>query len=614
MSNWKRVSVILGTVLIAAAIWIAPSAQSARGPAVIQGSAKSTDGAPMEGVTVSARAADRSFTTSVFSDRQGNYQFPSLDAGQYQVWAQAVGFEAARAEFALAGARVERTFTMTPITDVGRIVKQMSGVEFLRSLPQSTAADRRMVHVYKNNCTGCHTASHALGNRWDSRGWGVLVDLMSVFPSTGEPVPAMRPTAERRGNPTINAYRDELAEYLGRARGATELSDLKLLPRPTGEATQVVITEYDLPRTDGPLHFDNGSDWSMGTPSRFVGRAAHDVWPDADGNIWMADDIVPQRTFAKLDPRTGKVTDYALKGHEGKTIGTHSIVVDHTGKVWGAGEEGAFVMLDPRTGQFKQFERPAGMKATVGGTLDVDSKGNPWATSTNGAIKLNPATGEYTHYEGPPAPEGLCGTDCGGWGTYGVTVDRNDNAWVTNPGLDRVLKIDARTADVTAVNLTPLALPEATEVDRQRRRTVRASQNSAPPGHKAPRRLAADPNADVVWVALYTSDRLARIDTKTNQVKEYPLPTPYSSPYAAAVDKNGVVWINTMNHDVLTKFDPKTERFTEYTLPTRGTEIRHVQVDNRTDPVTVWAPYNRTNKVVRLQFRAAPAQQTRAGR
>jgi virginiamycin B lyase len=391
------------------------------------------------------------------------------------------------------------------------------------------------------------------------------------------------------------------------------LSDLKLLPRPTGEATQLVITEYDLPRTDQPLHFDNGSDWSMGTPSRIIGRAAHDVWPDAGGNIWMADDMVPERTFARLDPRTGKVTDYALEGHDGKTIATHSVVVDHSGRVWGTGE-GNFVMFDPRTGQLKEFPRPAGMRASVGGTLDVDSKGNPWATSLNGVIKLDPATGQYTHYEGPPASEGLCGTPCGGWGTYGNTVDRDDNVWATNPGLDRVLKIDSRTGRVTAVNLEPLAMPEVTDVDRQRRQTLRASQNSAPVGHKAPRRLAADPNADVVWVALYTSDRIARIDTKTHQVKEYPLPTRYASPYALAVDKNGVVWINTMNHDALTKFDPRTERFTEYYLPTRGTEIRHVQVDNTTNPVTVWAPYNRTNKVVRLQFRASTTQQTRASR
>lgn len=613
MSNWKWLSLVFGTVLVAAGIWATPAAQS-RGPGIIQGNIKSADGAPMEGVIVSARAADKSFTTSVFTDRQGKYTFPSLEAGQYKVWAQAVGFEAGRSEFALTGSRVDRDFTLAAIKDARRIVKQMSGVEYLQSLPQSTPADRRMVHAFKNNCTGCHTASYTLQNRWDSRGWGLLVDLMTVFPSTGEPVPAMRPTSDRRGSPMIAAYRDELAEYLGRVRGATELTDLKLLPRPTGEATQLVITEYDLPRTDRPLHFDNGSDWSMGTPSRFIGRAAHDVWPDAEGNVWMADDMVPQRTFAKLDPRTGKVTDYALKGHDGKTVGTHSVVVDHAGRVWGTGEDGNFAMLNPRTGELKGFPRPAGMRASVGGTLDVDSKGNPWATSLNGVIKLDPATGQYTHYEGPPAPEGLCGTPCGGWGTYGNTVDRDDNVWATNPGLDRVLKIDSRTGRVTAIYLEPLAMPEVTDVDRQRRQTLRASQNSAPPGHKAPRRLAADPNADVVWVALYTADRIARIDTKTNQVKEYPLPTRYASPYALAVDKNGAVWINAMNHDALTKFDPRTERFTEYYLPTRGTEIRHVQIDNRTDPPTVWAPYNRTNKVVRLQVRATAAQQTRASR
>jgi streptogramin lyase len=614
MSKSKWLWLVLGTALVAAGLWTTPAAQTGGGAATIQGNVKSADGAAMEGVIISARAADKSFTTSVFSDRQGNYAFPPLDARQYKVWAQAVGFEAGRAEFTLASARVERNFTMSPLKDVARIVKQMDGVEYLRSLPQNTVADRRMVHAYKNNCTGCHTASYTLQNRWDSNGWGILVDLMTVFPSTGEPVPGLRPTAERPGNRMIAAYRNELAEYLGRARGATELSDLKLSPRPTGEATQVVITEFDLPRTDRPLHFDNGSDWSMGTPSRFIGRAAHDVWLDANGMVWIADDMVPKRTFARLDPTTGTVTDYALAGEDGKSIATHSVVVDHTARIWATGDDGNFSMLDSRTGEMKNFRRQAGMRPAVGGTLDVDSKGNPWATSTNGAIKLDVATGQYTHYEGPQAPEGICGAECGGWGTYGITIDRNDNAWVTNPGLDRLLRVDGRTGQVTAVNFAPLVIPEVTEVDRQRRLTVRGGQNSAPPGQKAPRRLAADPNADFLWVAMYTSDRLARVDTRTNEIKEYPLPTPYGSPYATAVDKTGTVWINTMNHDVLTKFDPKTERFTEYPLPTRGTEIRQVQVDNRTDPVTVWAPYNRTNKIVRLQFRSAAGQQTRAAR
>ena len=602
MSNWKLLSLTLGVILVMAGVWTSPAAQSAAAPGVVQGTITSADGAAMEGVTVSARAADASFTTTVYTDQDGNYEFPPIDGGQYSIWAQAVGFEADRSEFAMAGATVDRDFTMAPLTNTADIVKQMSGVEYLQSLPQSTPADRRMAHAYKNNCTGCHTASYTLQNRWDEHGWGVLVDLMTVFPSSGVPPPAMRPTPARTGNAMIKAYRDELAEYLGRARGATELSDLKLLPRPTGEATQVVITEYDIPRTDMPNHFDNGSDWSMGTPSRIIGRAIHDVWADAEGKIWLADDMVPGRTFAMLDPDTGDVTEYGLEDDEGKTIGTHSLVVDHIGRVWGTGDS-TFVMLDPRTGELTNFERPAGMTQTVGGTLDVDSDGNPWATSRNGAITVDAETGTYTHYAGPPAPEGFCGEECGNWGTYGVTMDRDDNAWATNPGLDRVLKVDSQTGDVTAVNFEPLVSPIVTDVDRTRRRTVRASQNSAPPGQKAPRRNAADPNADVVWTAMYTSDRISKINTQTNEITEYQMPTEYSAPYALAVDKNGVVWINTMNHDVITKFDPTTEQFTEYSLPTRGTEIRHVQVDNSTAIPTVWAPYNRTNKVVRLQFR-----------
>ena len=117
----------------------------------------------------------------------------------------------------------------------------------------------------------------------------------------------------------------------------------------------------------------------------------------------MADDLVPNRTLAKLDPRTGKVTDYALKGEDGKSITTHSVVVDSVGRVWATGD-GNFVMYDTRNGDFKEFRRPAGMRASVGGTLDVDSKGNPSLIRVEGLNGL----GYHSPTENPagvaPAP------------------------------------------------------------------------------------------------------------------------------------------------------------------------------------------------------------------
>ena len=120
MSNWKWLLLIIGTVLITAGGRTAP-AQSSGAAGVIQGNIKSADGGPMEGVVVSARASGKSFTTSVFTDGQGNYTFPSLDAGQYKLWAQAVGFDAARSEFALMGTGINRSLTMARIKDVGRL-------------------------------------------------------------------------------------------------------------------------------------------------------------------------------------------------------------------------------------------------------------------------------------------------------------------------------------------------------------------------------------------------------------------------------------------------------------------------------------------------------------
>ena len=102
----------------------------------------------------------------------------------------------------------------------------------------------------------------------------------------------------------------------------------------------------------------------------------------------------------------------------------------------------------------------------------------------------------------------------------------------------------------------------------------------------------------------FFADRLAKIDARSKKVTEYPLPHRFSQPYSATVNtKDHTVWITMLNSDRIAKFDPSTEKFTEYVLPTRGTEIRYIQVDSSTNPPTVWLPYDRTNKIARIQFR-----------
>ncbi|MGN6715761.1 MAG: carboxypeptidase-like regulatory domain-containing protein, partial [Candidatus Binatia bacterium] len=57
---------------------------------VVAGTITSIAGEKMAGVIVSARREGSTITTSVFTDETGNYYFPPLPNGQYQVWAQAL--------------------------------------------------------------------------------------------------------------------------------------------------------------------------------------------------------------------------------------------------------------------------------------------------------------------------------------------------------------------------------------------------------------------------------------------------------------------------------------------------------------------------------------------
>ena len=64
--------------------------------AVLSGTITSAAGEKLGGVTVSAKPADGTVTTTVFTDAAGDYYFPPLPAGKYRVWAQAVSFATPR--------------------------------------------------------------------------------------------------------------------------------------------------------------------------------------------------------------------------------------------------------------------------------------------------------------------------------------------------------------------------------------------------------------------------------------------------------------------------------------------------------------------------------------
>ncbi len=615
--NRSRNSCRLGVlVVLLASVAAAPSAfaQYAPGGPKFRGTVKSPEGKPLEGVTVSVRGEGKTFVTTVFTNQQGVYVFPPLEKGlKYSLWAQAQGFQTARLNVD-AGSGEMQAVAGLQLQPLANFEKQLTGVEWMNSFPENTPAEKREKRIYAANCSGCHANQFTLQNRFDAESWGKIVSVMSLN-SNGTP---MRPNAA--GTPTINAYKDEIVRFLTKVRGPVPANyELKPLPRPTGEAAQIVITEFDLPRPEDPpeSYMHDGSDWMEGTPSRWQGRAAHDAAVGPDGSIYLSDENTLGASVFKLDVTTGNVASYKFPARNGGVASTHGMAVDPEGNIWTNNQSNNNLLkFDPKTERFVEFLRPETMPGARN-TVAVDQKvhkGIVWSATfqdkavkldpvtgksifQNGAVRLDPTTGKYSFY---PL---ITGKD-----TYGVTVDREGNAWFSSPGSDRVDVANAqtgKTAEIVFEPTGPESGMEITGADRENYSKLYALQNSATPLHNCPRRIGADPNADVVWVALYCADKIAKIDTHTHQVTQYAMPHKYSYPYGLAVDNQHNVWINLNNADMLAKFDPATETFTEYQMPSRGTVMRHVTINNSVSPPEIIAAETGLNKVARIQFRKA---------
>src|SRR5688572_2738455 len=122
---------IIGTLSVAPALM-----QNGEGTGALAGTVKSADGTMMEGVVVSARSADHTWTTSVYSDARGQYKFPPLRAGQYAIWAQAKGYAVAKANANVAQGEAVADMRLEPLKDAKAIGRQLDGPEWFAALPE----------------------------------------------------------------------------------------------------------------------------------------------------------------------------------------------------------------------------------------------------------------------------------------------------------------------------------------------------------------------------------------------------------------------------------------------------------------------------------------------
>ncbi|HEY7241780.1 MAG TPA: carboxypeptidase regulatory-like domain-containing protein [Burkholderiales bacterium] len=544
----------LVVVLLFGMLWVPAHAQA---PAALAGKVSSAEEGAMEGVLVSAKKAGSTITVTVVSDAEGRYGFPAkkLSPGKYALKVRAVGYELESPTTIEVGKATAADLKLRRTAD---LAAQLSNGEWITSMPGD---DRQKGQLL--NCVGCHTLERVARSRYDADTFTkAILPRMQGYVNQSIPQHPQLRKAERlmeeRGDQRVQVYRST-AEYLSTVNLAESPKwgyELKTFPRPKGRATRVIYTEYDLPRAT---------------------IEPHDVLVDKQGIAWYSS--FGEQNLGRLDPKTGKVTEYAIKEHKpGFPTGLLGLREDRDGNLWlGNMYQATIVKFDKKTQKFTYWTLPPERNIDAAQVNMVSPQyahvdGKVWTQNNGfaGVHRLDVSTGKIETWEPfKNAPKGEPHN------IYDVVPDSKNNAWFTDFRQKQIGRIDAKTGE------------------------IRLFQMPASVAVTAPRRGQMDAH-DRLWFAQYRGDKIGMLDTKTGEFKDWAVGPRWSAPYDVAPDKNGEAWTGSMIDDHVTRLDTKSGNSVQYLLP-RETNIRRVHVDNSTTPVTFWVGSNHGASIVKLE-------------
>ena len=526
----------------------------------LTGQVKSDAEGAMEGVLVSAQKTGSTITITVVSDKDGHFSFPSarMEPGAYKLSTRAVGYDLdgpKQIELADAGATVD-----VKLRKARNLAAQLTNTEWMISVPGTDAQKASLL-----NCVGCHTLERPLMSTHDADEFVGVLERMSGYAQVSTPLMPQRTLGGPPAPFNPEAAR-KMADWLAKinlSEGMTREYPLKTLPRPTGKATHVVITEYALPRPT---------------------LQPHDVILDKDGLAWFT--AFGEQKLGRLDPTTGKVAEFELPvlKTDGSPTGLLDLEADHDGNLWSANMfQGAIHKFDRKTEKFQSFPVPKELdnnriqiNMVAADHSAVDGKVWTFNVGSTSLYRVDLATGKYEAF----APYKMLPKDspyaAGGHAIYGIASDSKNNVYFTDFAdrkLSNVGKLDAKTGEVTIY-------PLLTEFARARRNMM--------------------DDQDRYWFAEYRGNRIGMLDTNTGKIQEWDVPTPWTGPYHIDRDKNGMVWTAGMTSDRVVRLDPSSGQTVEYLLP-RETNVRRVYVDNTTTPPSFWVGSNHGASIVKLE-------------
>jgi virginiamycin B lyase len=271
--------------------------------------------------------------------------------------------------------------------------------------------------------------------------------------------------------------------------------------------------------------------------------------------------------------------------------------------VWYTGQlRGVLGRLDPETGDVTEI--PLGSGSSPHGVI-VGPDGAPWITDSglNAIVKVDPETEEVFVYS---LPTGFSNANLNT-----ASFDGDGVLWFTGQnGVYGSFDPETETMNVYraprgrgpyGIHTTPdgevyyvsLAAGYLGDIDEE---TGEITEIDPPTPNAGTRRVWSDSQGQL-WITEFNAGNLAMYVPETGEWREWQMPFGANSrPYAVVVDERDDIWISDFGDNSLVRFDAETETFESFPLMRTNATVRQMLVAEG----VVWAAQSGLDSLLRI--------------
>jgi virginiamycin B lyase len=270
------------------------------------------------------------------------------------------------------------------------------------------------------------------------------------------------------------------------------------------------------------------------------------------------------------------------------------------GPVWyTAQRQAALGKLDPVTGRVEHI--PLGANSAPHGVI-VGPDGAPWVTDSglNAIVRVDPKT-HAVHAFPLPEARGYVNLNTAAFDAAGKLWFTGQNGVYgrVDPASGELQVWDApRGRGAYGITATPdgqiyYASLAGNHIARIDLASGAATVIEPPTQGQGARRVWSDSKGNI-WVSEWNSGQVSRFDPKANSWQMWKLPGERPRTYAVYVDEKDIVWLSDFGANAMVRFDPETQKFESFPSDKSGANVR--QILGRKGEV--WAPESGADRIV----------------